>query len=266
MKITLVLSLSFLLLSCASYFKRKTCESTNWYDYGYKVAMQGKRLTGDSFVDECKAVEANMDYSSLDSGFKAGMANYCTPEAALNIGEAGDNYNFNFCDSNVMSKLKTQFQLGRDRLCNSKGYEFGASGKEYAGQCVSNNEPEFLKSYKKGRYNFLQNEIRLAQEEERQLNSQIWNLKNDILNLKSQKISLGSGRKLVEERTYNQTTGEFRREVREEEDDSINWERDRLDNQIRTKTSEINSKERRKVELQNKVREYRREMTKIERY
>ena len=95
---------------------------------------------------------------------------------------------------------------------------------------------------------------------------QIWNLKNDILNLKSQKISLGSGRKLVEERSYNQTTGEFRREVREEEDDSVSWERDRLDNQIRSKTSEINSKERRKIELQNKVRDYRREMTKIERY
>ena len=260
-----VLASVLLLTSCTSYFKRQTCEKTNWYDYGFNKAMQGQRLTGDAFIGECKTVESKIDHAALDTGFKAGMASYCTPEIAMQKGEAGEGFNYNFCDSNITQRLKLQFKVGRDRLCQSGGYQFGAEGKKYSGQCVSNNEAGFLVKYKKGRYKFLQNEINLAREEQRQIDSQIWGLKNDVLSLQNQKLSLGSGVEIVHEQIYDPNSRTYRTEVKQSQDQNVQWEKDRLDNQIRSKRAEITSKEQRKQELQNKVSDLQREMTTIER-
>ena len=64
------------LISCSSYFKRKDCEATNWFDYGQKVALEGRRLTGDQFISECYHAEADVAESDLDRGFKSGLEKF----------------------------------------------------------------------------------------------------------------------------------------------------------------------------------------------
>ena len=43
MKFILLFLSALSLASCSSYFKRKTCESTNWFEYGQSVALEGRR-------------------------------------------------------------------------------------------------------------------------------------------------------------------------------------------------------------------------------
>ncbi len=71
-KIVLIIFFGLTLSSCASYFKRKACESTNWFEYGQKVAEQGQNLENDQFINECRKVEADISEPKLDLGFKKG--------------------------------------------------------------------------------------------------------------------------------------------------------------------------------------------------
>ena len=57
----LLLFICIALSSCSSYFKRQTCESTNWFEYGQNVALEGRRLTGDQFVLECQKASSDID-------------------------------------------------------------------------------------------------------------------------------------------------------------------------------------------------------------
>ena len=82
MRALVVLIFSFSLVACSSWFKRRECNKTNWFSYGEKVAMSGRRLDEDSFINECRKVEADVSDSQLDRGFKTGMATYCQPQTA----------------------------------------------------------------------------------------------------------------------------------------------------------------------------------------
>ncbi len=90
MKRVLLFLLMLSLTSCASYFKRKECESINWFEHGKKVAMRGEWLNSDKTVSECRKVEAHIQESQLDQGFKNGMERYCSPTAAYMTGKGGD--------------------------------------------------------------------------------------------------------------------------------------------------------------------------------
>ena len=257
--------LTLSLMGCASYMKRKACESTDWYQHGYQYAMQGKRLDSDPFIKECREVEAKMDYAAADTGFKAGMVNYCKEDNAYNKAFAGDSFNYDFCEPNSITKLKGSFLRGRDKLCNSGAYEFGASGKVYAGQCKDNNEPPFLKKYGQGRYKYLQNEIKIAQDQIYRNDRKMRNLQYEILNLQSQKNAMGAGNVMVREKKYDELTRTYRDEVRVEKDPHVQNELDRLSNLISRKRAEADSLKSQQDELDRKIIDYRREMTKIER-
>ena len=84
---------------CASYFKRKECEKTNWFEHGQKVAMSGKRMDADPFVKECRKVEAEFSFTDLDNGFKSGMAKYCTGDNVFLVGKAGKPFSYEMCDA-----------------------------------------------------------------------------------------------------------------------------------------------------------------------
>lgn len=260
----LLLSLVFL-TSCASYFKRKNCESTDWYQHGYKFAMQGKRLDADSFIKECRAVEAKVDFAAADTGFKAGMTDYCKEDSAYNKGYEGESYNYNFCSSNKKARIQGSFERGRDKLCSSGGYQFGASGKTYAGQCSTRGEEKFLKNFNRGRYKFLNNEIRMAKNEIYQTDRKIRNLQYEILNLQSQRNAMGGGQVIVRERKYDEFNRNYREEVKVEENPHVANEKMRLENIIRRKRSEVTSLKNKQTDLENKIREYQREITKIDR-
>lgn len=92
--------LATLLSGCTTYFTRKECERTNWFQHGYDVAMKGKRLDADEHVKTCQSVEAKMSWGDLDTGFKAGMAKYCTEDNVFAVGKSGKP-KFLICRTNV---------------------------------------------------------------------------------------------------------------------------------------------------------------------
>jgi hypothetical protein len=135
---------------------RKTCESTNWFEYGQNVALEGRRLTGDNFLNECYKAEADIAESDLDRGFKAGMAKYCLPEQAYLTGRNGNFFNEEMCTGQGVSQLRLRHNAGVLDYCKREnGYGAGASGKVYQKICPSELEKAFLPEYNRGRVRYL---------------------------------------------------------------------------------------------------------------
>ena len=154
------------LSSCASALKKK-CESTNWFHHGEKIALEGRRVTGDEFVLSCEKEEAKIDHSALDVGFKTGMRAYCSPEGALQTGKVGDPINVVMCEGENIAKLRQQHAKGIDAYCaKENGQPAGASGKKYRNVCPKDQEKDFLPGYKVGRKQYL---TAIVQERERDL-------------------------------------------------------------------------------------------------
>lgn len=147
---------ALILCSCSSYFKRKDCENKNWFDYGYQVAMSGKRLNSDNYLSECRKVEAEIQESQLDLGFKSGMSNYCKPEIVFSNGKKGLFFNSEFCDPGQIKSLVIKHAEGVDQFCEpGSGLVFGSSGGIYNQICPKTKEDTFLKEYRKGRKKYL---------------------------------------------------------------------------------------------------------------
>lgn len=156
MKWALLVLLTLNLFSCASYFKRQTCESTNWFDYGQKVALEGRRLTGDQFILDCQKADADISASALDQGFKAGMEIYCTPEGIYKVGREGHFFNTEMCVGNGLNTLSARHAAGVLEYCQkSNGYAAGAVGQPYNKICPVNLERDFLPEFNRGRLKYL---------------------------------------------------------------------------------------------------------------
>ena len=156
-----------LLCSCTSYFKRKDCEATNWFEHGYQIAMSGKRLNSDNFLLECKRVDAEISESQLDLGFKSGMTNYCKPDIVYATGKKGLFFNNEFCDPSMIKTLEGKHAEGVLAFCSPQNaFSFGASGGIYNQICPKTMESNFLGEFKKGRKKFLEQSI---QENEKRL-------------------------------------------------------------------------------------------------
>lgn len=155
-KLVLMMLLAGSLTACASYFKRKQCEKTNWHDHGYNVAMSGKRLDADDFIKECQRVEAQFSFQEADQGFKDGMGKYCSLDGAFESGRVGKPFNFQMCDGLPMRSMKARFLEGTKIYCQTdNGYPVGASGASYENVCPKDMELSFLKEFRKGRKTYL---------------------------------------------------------------------------------------------------------------
>lgn len=156
MKFLVLVLASLLMSSCTHYMVRKNCEATNWFDYGQNVALEGRRLTGDQFLNECYKAEAEISESDLDRGFKAGMAKYCLPEQAYQTGRNGNFFSEEMCVGQGLAQLKLRHTSGVLDYCKREnGYNAGASGKVYNKICPSDLEKAFLPEYNRGRIRYL---------------------------------------------------------------------------------------------------------------
>lgn len=191
-KFVFLFFVSTLMCSCASYFVRKDCESKNWFDYGYQIAMSGKRLNSDNYLNECRKAEAEIQESQLDLGFKSGMSNYCKPEVVLASGKKGQFFNSDFCDPGQVKILNAKHAEGIQAFCEpSSGQAFGASGGVYNQICPKEKEDAFMKEYRKGRKKYLTASIS-------ENNNRIQKINSDI-NLSSlRKANLEGELKVVE--------------------------------------------------------------------
>lgn len=169
------------LSACASYFKRKECESINWFEHGKNVALRGERLNSDTLVSECRKVEAEMSESQLDLGFKNGMQRYCTADNGYQVGKKGDYFSRDLCEGPEINVIVANYKKGITDYCaKSNGQNAGASGKKYQNVCPKELEPAFLAEYRKGRKRYVQAMIESRQEDVRELESKI-NLKRSDL-------------------------------------------------------------------------------------
>lgn len=184
---TAVISLS----GCASYFLRKNCEKTNWFQHGNKVAMDGRRLQGDDWMHQCTQVEAKIDWVAADLGFKAGMKVYCTEDGAYQTGLKGEFFKAGFCDVGGIKKIKARHKEGVAELCQlSNGHEKGASGWKYNGICPKTLAKGFLSTYRPGRIIYLSGLIEQKRAAIAGLSYQISDSEEEIRRANSQLRSL----------------------------------------------------------------------------
>ena len=253
-----------LLNSCASYQLRRSCESTNWYDYGHSVAMKGRRLTGDDFIRKCAEVEAKVDAVALESGFKAGMTNYCTGKVAYNRGFEGQAFNLEFCDSSMKKKLLAAFKKGRTNLCQDNGFRFGASGEIYEGQCRDMDEASFLSKYRKGRYKFLRHRVESETMDLRDLERKEWQAQRELSDLDRRLQALGPATRQVVERTYDPVSKSYRTETREEEE-SLDAQRIRREasSAVENKEAELTAMRKKMDQLRDSISDIQRELVSL---
>lgn len=137
---------------CASYLKKRSCEKTNWYEFGEKIALSGKWLNSNSSLNECRKLEADVDESELDKGFKSGVAQYCTVRNAEFNGRMGGKFSEDICNGPQLNSLVKSYNQGLMFFCSKENaHEVGLSGKIYENNCPTNMEQSFLIGYKKGR-------------------------------------------------------------------------------------------------------------------
>ena len=172
-----------MLLGCSSYFKRKECEKTNWYQHAHEVAMSGRRLDQDPRIQECRKVDTEINDGEMDRGFKLGMHNYCKVESSLSAGSEGKTFNYDFCDSNIIPALKRNHQKGIQSFCRpDNAYLFASQGGVYENQCHHLNESAYMVRFRQGRKIFLTTRRDSLYNEQRQI-------AND-LTVRGQRISL----------------------------------------------------------------------------
>lgn len=243
-KMNSVLKLIFLTIiiqfffSCTSYFVRKECESLNWYQTGFDIALRGDRISNDEKVSQCRKVEAEISESQLDNGFKAGMSRYCQPETVYQTGKSGDTFNTEFCDSSNMGLLQKRHADGNKAYC-SDGYTAGISGKKYKNVCKEDLEKTFMPTYRTGRKKFLDGKIQVAEGKKRELNI-------DIDKLSYEKRIIDNRRSLLPLMAAGQP-------------DPYVSERQSLDSRSSSVNSELSSKEYQKRTLDKEIGEYQSE-------
>jgi hypothetical protein len=199
--------------SCASYMKRKECEKTNWHQYGYQVAMSGRRLDADDFVKQCQKVEAKMSFQEMDLGFKSGMAKYCTGDNVFETGKAGKPFAYEMCDGESIKKMRSRHAEGLRVFCTpANGYRFGTGGGVYLNVCPKDFENDWLTEYRKGRKIYLTSQISEKEREADRLDREITQMEYRRRSLSSEKMMYEHQTETVTETVVDPTTGLHRQQ------------------------------------------------------
>jgi hypothetical protein len=181
MKKIFLLFMVLILASCASYFKRKECAATNWFDYGEKIALDGRRVTGDPFVTECVKAEGEIDDVALDRGFKTGLEKYCQPDTVFQIGKNGSFFSTEMCEGGSLTALKSRHRAGVLAYCQkANGYSVGAKGTPYNKICPVDLEAAFLPEFNRGRKKYLNAEYSENEKQISQLDREANQLQIDL--------------------------------------------------------------------------------------
>lgn len=255
-----ILFLSFLILipfslsGCASYFKRKECEKTNWFQHGYDRAMSGKRLEGDGHLQQCEKVEAKIDYAAADQGFKAGMGNYCKPDVAYQTGRKGDFFSENLCDMAGVNKLKERHAQGVRDLCQvSGGHQKGLTGWKYNNICPKDLEAGFLSTYNKGRKVYLSGVVRQKRSEIQSLEDQIRDHERQKTEVALRMASLGSTRQVTKTRSFDAAAGRYVEASSVTENEEVKRQRDSLQSDLRSLDYKIENKRKQQSTLRGEI-------------
>lgn len=249
------------LFGCASYFKRQECEATNWYQYGYDVAMAGKRLDADDHVKQCQKVEAKMSWTELDTGFKSGMAKYCTSDNVFAVGKAGKPFSYDLCDGESVKKMRVRYEAGLAEFCvPANGYRFGSAGGIYQNVCPRTAEEDWLTEYRRGRKVYLGAVIEQKEREIANLTQEIVSLRMREQTLQIEKASLVGRSTFKSERVLDAATGTYREQVSQVPDEQAAKRTEQLNGEISIVGHEIRSVESKRAQLSTEASQMRTEM------
>lgn len=260
-QILLILVGSGLTLSCASYFKRKDCEKTNWFQYGHDVAMSGRRLDADTFVKECRKVEAQMSFSDLDTGFKAGMAKYCNNDNVYEVGKSGKPFSYDMCDGENMTKMKQRWAAGIRVFCTpSSAYRFGAGGGVYLNVCPKDTEDAWMAEYRKGRKIYLTSQIAEKEKEISRLDGEVSRLESKRTSLSQEQAMVANQTQFRTERVYDPKTGSYTERTIREQPQGAQMRSQQLSSDISSVNYQIESTRKKQRDLQEEISKMRTEV------
>lgn len=262
MKRVLLLTVCFGMLGCASYLKRKQCEGINWFEHGKAIAMQGKYLNADSMVNECRKVEAEMQETQLDLGFKSGRQTYCSPNHAYSVGKDGDLYPRELCEGPQVNILAAEHKKGINDYCKkTNGYKAGASGKKYGNVCPQEMENAFLGEYRKGRIKYVETMIENNNQDIRNIENNIHSARSELYVSQREVSTLESQKSFLEMQKIH--AGTSNPQLSLQYDNQINS----LDSNIRSakykvsgKENDIRSLETKRNNLLKEISDYRSEI------
>jgi hypothetical protein len=241
----------FILVGCSSYFTRKGCEKVNWFQHAHDVAMDGKRLEEDSRIRECEKAETEINSAELDRGFKSGMENYCKLETAYSKGAGGDGFNFEFCDYNMMTKLKNRYGDGIKKFCTPEnGYLIGTQGLLYKNQCSKETEPAFMAKYKKGRQIYLKNKMASNTSQVQALDTEIREQQSLRQNALTRQALLPRTQVVTKNKQFDPATNSYKEQTVVTEDPNIQRQRQDLEWELRS----INQRIQEKINQQTQLR------------
>lgn len=165
MRLILLVILALSTQGC-SYFHRKNCESTNWFEHGKGLALRGQRLSGDDTIEQCRKVEAQISDAQLDLGWKAGQAEYCSPAGAFAAGNKGQQFLGEICNPSDLAKLNAENLKGIRNYCSPESAEeMGRKGLGYNKVCPEDLLKNFMLSYSKGRKSYLTKKVETLKSE-----------------------------------------------------------------------------------------------------
>ncbi|MEZ4872127.1 MAG: DUF2799 domain-containing protein [Bdellovibrionales bacterium] len=261
MKKLILIGICFNLVSCASYFVKQDCNKTNWFEYGNKVALQGKRTDSDAYLKKCEKVGADINYADLDVGFKKGMAQYCTKQGAVDTGRKGDFLNLDFCETAKHSMLKSAHAEGVRDFCSSdNAYKVGVEGWEYNNICPKDQEANFLVHYKTGRKEFFKLEIERRQQRIAELNQNIRGYEREREQKYYQLRSLPKNRVI---RRVKSPTSAGGSEIQVSESDEIAEQRNAIQSAIRRLDNQIQSAKSEQQQLSREIADSKRSLKAI---
>jgi len=204
-----------------------------WFDYGKKLAHQAKRLSSDSFYNTCVKAEAKISHGDADTGWKAGMKEYCSADFAFKNGADGLSHNFEFCGAGKSSKIQSAYKKGIAKFCQpASAYEFGKRGGIYSNKCTKAQEIAWMPAYKKGRRIYLEGELHRAEREVIDFDTETRDLESDRSTL-SRKFSLIPPSEVsTTTRKWDPVTKTYQEVRTLSEDDETVRQRERLSNEL----------------------------------
>ncbi|PWU17654.1 MAG: hypothetical protein C5B49_08415 [Bdellovibrio sp.] len=255
------LSLAALITAgCTTYFLRKDCESKNWHEYGFDLAMKGVRPSNDDYIGKCRKAEANISEAQLDNGFKEGMANYCRPDVVRQTGRRGENLNLDLCDPGQTRQLQQVHAQGLREFCQpDSGFTFGSTGKVYGKICPADLEAGFLKEYQRGRKKYLSAMVVESQQKVADLDHQLALNQQHINDLQFRLATLPPPQRVVQRTvaagavTENSTT-----------EDTFSVQRQQIQFDLDRARNESSAMQNEQAGFRNKMYEYQRELTTLE--
>lgn len=256
-------SITLMNTGCASYFLRKKCEDTNWFNHAQGVAKSGKHLEEDEFLGQCRKVEAEISSTQLDLGFKKGRATYCTTDGSYQTGKSGDSFQATMCEGENLKKLRASYQEGLGEYCGrDNGFLAGSSGKKYQNVCPKNLEIGFLPEYRKGRKQYLVEIINAKSEEIRALDTEVSDIEKQKQGLNRQLADLNRRISFTRKTSYSYNSGMGQKsdEISIGETDRTQEQKDELTRDIQNLDYQINQKRSQQSKLRQEMSEVRTEI------